>query len=296
MASPRRLALIVIAGVLLALSASACSAPAQGQGPGRQPAELPLTAASMSLEPYIEALRDPDGQLTIDQVTDPALADRFALASSSTRLNDLTGRPAWVRFTVRNPSDRAADYYVQVATATPTAVDFYAPDPGSGIYSLLPPGASRPGMLLPLPSSSFVYPVTVPARGEVTYYLRPERANAGVRMPLELWRPLAFERTDKIQSAVWGALVGSLLMTAALSLFLFIGLRERNFLLLAAFAAAYALLTLASGSGSMQPIWPGSATDLRQQGHRHFDWEACRPRPALLRRGAAGDACLCRGN
>ncbi len=257
MASTRRAILFVVAGLILALTLSARSAAAQGPGSSAAVADLAADADSMALDSYIEVLHDPSDQLSIDQVTDPAMADRFAPSTSTTWLASLVGRPPWVRFTVRNSSDQAVDYYVQVATTTPTEVEVYASDASHGSYRLLPTGTSRPDMLLPLPSRSFVYPVTVPARGEVTYYLRADDANVGVRMPLELWRPIAFERTDKIQSAAWGALVGSLLMTAALSLLLFVGLRERNYLLLAAFAASYAFLTLASGSASMQPIWPG---------------------------------------
>ncbi|MFN8475374.1 MAG: 7TM diverse intracellular signaling domain-containing protein [Anaerolineae bacterium] len=256
MASTRRVASFVIAGVFLALTLSACSAAAQQPGPSSRVAELADSAASMSLDPYIEVLQDPAGQLGIDEVSGSGMADRFAPVASTTWLADVAGQPPWVRFTVRNPLDHAAAYYVQVAAIAPTAVAFYAPDESAGTYRLVPSGASRPEMPLPLPSRSFVYPVTIPARGEVTYYIRPDNASVDLRMPLALWRPLAFEQTDKTQSAAWGALIGSLLATAVLSLLLSVGLRERSFLLLAAFAGAFALLTLASGSASMQLIRP----------------------------------------
>lgn len=62
----------------------------------------------------------PSDQLSFDQVTRPAMADRFAPATSTTWLTGLAGPPPWMRFTVRNSLDQAAAYYVQIVTTTPS--------------------------------------------------------------------------------------------------------------------------------------------------------------------------------
>jgi signal transduction histidine kinase len=254
----RPIALPAVCFVLLGLLWSTACAQGTSQEPEVAPIALPEGTDRVPANGHIEMLRDPKGTLTIaDVLQSPA---GFTPVGAATPNLGLTDDTVWLRFRVANPSAQAAEYLVQLAAPGQEDVDFYAPNGPDGALTAIASGTARPFTARPVPSASFVFPAQVPAQAETTYYLRVQSHNAPLRLPLAVWRPAAFAASDRQLEFVWGALIGALLLAAAYHLLLYLGLRDRNYLLLGLFAFAVALLELRNTGFALQSFWPDRPT------------------------------------
>lgn len=229
--------------------------PALAQRPGgAPPAEVVGPGESLSLNPHLEVLRDPGAGLTIQQVSDPAFAG-FMPNGGQTPGFGFTSDAAWARFTLRNPSAEARSVYVQLALPGAGLVDFYRPGSTGGAFAATATGWERVAAPRPVRSADFVFPATLPAQSEATYYLRVAGDRTAVRLPIMLWDEEAFEASNRSLDTLWGVIIGGLLLIAAYNFALFVRLRERNYLLLALFAACYGVFTFLTTD--MAFLWLG---------------------------------------
>ncbi len=239
MALPSLTAAILLAlGCLLAVPRSALAQRLDGTSP----AEVVGPNESVSLTPHLEVLRDPSGQLTIDQVAAPSVTG-FTPGGTRTPSFGFTADAVWMRFKVRNPSAEPRSFYVQLALPGADLVDFYAPGATPGAFTVTQTGWERSDTRRPVPSADFVFPATLAGQSEATYYLRLNSDRTAIRLPLMMWDEEAFEANNRILDTLWGVLIGSLFLMAVYNFALFLRLRERNYLLLGLFAAVYSVFS-----------------------------------------------------
>ncbi|MFN8473499.1 MAG: 7TM-DISM domain-containing protein [Anaerolineae bacterium] len=247
-------ALAAAVALMLAVGFLAPSS-AHAQRPGKAPPfDREASDTPVSLNPYLETLRDPGGQLTIDQVADPSFTE-FAANGPLTPNFGFTSDAVWARFSVDNTSDQAREYYLQLAAPNTRFVDFYVPGSTPGAFSATRTGWDRSTAPRSVPSATLIFPIEIPARSQATYYMRVTNDVGAVQLPLTLTAEDAFEDSNRTLDTLNGALIGGLLLMAAYGLVMFLRLRERNYLLLAVFSAVYGVFYFSMSDSAV--IWLG---------------------------------------
>lgn len=246
-------------GLLLALlSAWGLCLPAGAQAPQAAPVvdAAALAQQPLSLTPYLAVLEDPGQQLTLADVQRPDLAARFTTdPRPAEALNfGITPSAYWLRLALRNTGAQPAPIMLEVGYPRLSHVAFYQPDV-QGSYQAVNTGITQPFASRAYPNRFFVFPLTLPAQAEQVFYLRIASTTAFI-VPTRLWTPQAFqahERNDHLSQAWYFGMVTAMVL---FNLLLFVGLRERIYLLYV-FSCSSVAFALAAQNGLVKAyLWP----------------------------------------
>ncbi|MEX0431378.1 sensor histidine kinase [Spiribacter insolitus] len=209
---------------------------------------------AVNLNPDVEYLEDPNGELTVEAVRSGRYAGRFRSHDDSAALNlGLSDSVWWLRLELDSRAPAVSEYLLEVGYFGLVDVRFYPPD-GAGLRT----GYNEAVDERPLPHRHFLFPITLRPDTDQTYYLRVS-SNGSVTVPLTLWKSDAFVISDRLQFAglmiYFGVLFGLLLY----NLFLFFSLRERQYALYCAFLLFVGVaMTVHNGFRTYLLLaWPG---------------------------------------
>lgn len=204
----------------------------------------------------IALLEDPQGTLALEDAI--AASGRFRPGSANI---GGTTSAYWIHFTVRNPGSQAVTWWFDTGNRTLQEVDFYQADSGGG-WQHLSTGSRFPFAQRPLPTDTFVFPLTVAAGASTDVYLRVRSTGyLGVALLPRLWTPEAFRQAAQEDRRAWLTYLGMTVALGAFYLMLWLYLRERNYLLyvLTMASIVWSISSTAGGFGSaFQLFWPNS--------------------------------------
>ena len=161
-----RVAIIIIVFARLALLCallSGLSALAQ-----TTPVQVRQGVQSIALAADGLVLEDPDGNLTLDDVRSASVASRFKPGSFTP---GFTTSAYWFRFTLRNEASTPDLWWLDSGDRFMQEVDLFWPDAG-GVYQRQSASSTRPFSERPLPTSKFVFPITLVPGKPVEIFLR----------------------------------------------------------------------------------------------------------------------------
>jgi signal transduction histidine kinase/CheY-like chemotaxis protein/HPt (histidine-containing phosphotransfer) domain-containing protein len=247
----------LVCGLLLAcllpLLALAADAPATGVLvlDGASPASVPLSN-------WFDVLDDPLGSLTIDDVRRPDHAMQFKRTKAKgDALNfGLTDSAVWLRLQLRNATTKEQDRVLEVAYAHHDSIQWFQPTADG--YAMVADGRELPFSLRHYANRFFVFPLSVPAGAEQTYYVRI-RSDASMDVPASLWRVADFHRHERSDYMGQAWYFGMATAMALFNLFLFFALRDRSYLLYVLFVVAAALSIACYNGVAYEFLWPDSS-------------------------------------
>jgi len=225
-----------------------------------------LAQMPLSLTPHLAVLEDPARQLTLADVRSPDVAARFTTdPRPAEALNfGITASAYWLRLVLRNSGAQPAPVMLEVAYPRLSHVDFFQPD-AQGSYQMVATGITQPFAARPYHNRFFVFPLTLAAGAEQVLYLRVASTTAFI-VPIRLWTPSAFqthERNDHLGQAWYFGMVTAMVL---FNLLLFVGLRDRIYLLYV-FSCASVSFALAAQNGLVKaylwldtPLWSDLST------------------------------------
>lgn len=220
----------------------------------------------LSLTAYLAVLEDPSQQLTLADVQRPDVAARFTTdPRPAEALNfGITASAYWLRLAMRNSGAQPAPVMLEVGYPRLSHVAFHQHG-AQGAYQVVNTGITQPFASRAYPNRLFVFPLTLPAQAEQVYYLRIASTTAFI-VPARLWTPTAFaahERNDHMGQAWYFGMVTAMVL---FNLLLFVGLRERIYLLYV-FSCASMAFALAAQNGLVKaylgpdtPLWSDLST------------------------------------
>ena len=217
-----------------------------------------VTNQSVALTEYFAVLPDPGKTLTLSEVQTPEFAARFKSDHSSSQplAYGTSTTPYWFRFRMHNPTEQAVERIIELDFPRISDIQLYSPAPDGG-YQLQHTGAAQPFATRPFANRHFVFPVTLPAQTEQTYYFRLQ-SNTNLLVPAKVWAPAAYQdhvRTDYMVQAWYYGIATAM---GLFNLLLFIALRERIYLLYVIFAAT-SVVTFAAFFGlAHEFLWPAA--------------------------------------
>lgn len=231
----------------LLLHAAAAAAAVQ-LGPGMD--HLPLAGK-------LEYLEDPARELTLGDLTNPAVNYRFNPSPTQESLNfGYSASAYWLRLPVQAGAGAAQEWMLEFAYPSLDSVEVFAPD-GKGGYGRLEAGDHQPFSARPYPHRNLVFPVTLLPGKEQTLYIRVT-SDGNLTLPAALWTPEALHQNDLLTYPLFALYYGALAALAIYNLLLFFLIRDRRHIEYAAFAGCMIIGQASLNGFSNQFLWPES--------------------------------------
>jgi PAS domain S-box-containing protein len=229
---------------------------AQGIQPTRHAPPVTLTddQNEYSLAPYLELLRDPSQKLTLQDVSSPALDDRFIPNSQSVPNLGITKDAVWVRWRVRNDS-ATNDWRLALNEPRLGLVSLYTPAGELSNYIEKVAGRDLPFTSRDVPHRDFIFRLSLPRGAEQTFYAQLN-SDSPLLFPLTISTVEALAQKDQQTLLFLGLFYGAMLIMAGYNLFLFFSLRDANYLYLALFIILYSLSSAVRDGLAQQYLWP----------------------------------------
>ncbi len=205
-----------------------------------------------SLGKFLEFAPDPDAAFDSRESPDkPAIALPFTRSNKNTPSFGFTKTAQWARLSLNNNSTQT-DWYLAIGIAVLDRVDLYVPKDGT--WKIHHSGRIYPFSQREVPDRNFVFPIEIPAHGEITIYLRFATAST-LLIDANLYQSQAFWK-ERYSSQLWnGSLYGILSFTLVYNLFLFASLKDRSYLHFVLFTAAFILHILGADGYGIQYLW-----------------------------------------
>lgn len=191
------------------------------------PLVLPSSTASARLSGHIDILEDKTGTLTINEVNSPETAKLFKPDTRAVPNFGMTTSVYWVRFMIENEAEAEKRWLLELDFPHMDYLDLYVPSEGGG-FDRMQAGDMRPMSIRKFRHRNPVFPVVIGTQG-TTLYLRVDGGGRTI-MPLTVWSPEAFSRMDHRRGLIDGGYFGAMLVMIAYNFFIFLSLRDRNYL------------------------------------------------------------------
>lgn len=209
-----------------------------------------------SLEPYLKFLEDKDGNLTVTDVLKPAQQKEFFSVTSRTPNFGLTRSVYWSKFSLLNPFDIEQSVLLENEYPHIDNIQIFVYRNGQKITT------KQAGDMFPQHKKDIDYrksiiKLTLPPSSTTHLFMRFQTEST-MQLSLTIWRPVAFaEKVSKEQTflGIYFGIMGAMLFY---NLFLFIFLRERNYLYYVLYLTFITLTQLQVSRLDIVYLWPSS--------------------------------------
>jgi len=242
---------LLIALLLVSWSplAARASPPVTTLTPGQAVPERSLSSA-------VQLLEDRDGHLDIVAVSKPTLDTGF-VAGTPERVNVGFSTSAWwVRLTLRNPGDQPRLIYLRQDYPLIDYLEVYEPRP-DGSWSQHATGDRRPFSSRDVMHRDFLFPLTLPANSDQTFYARYE-SQGPVDINLSLLDPDELTGEVSREQLAYGVYFGCVMMLMVWSGLVFVAVRDAAFLAYFGYVATFGLYMAVNMGIAFQYLWPDS--------------------------------------
>ena len=230
---------------------------AQGANPASlQPVVLSDVQQKYPLGLHMQILEDPGGELTIEDVASSAYDTKFTQSKTEVPIYGFSNSAYWVRFRLDNQTPSTNRWLLQLAFPNMHYVDLYLPTPDGKDWITKQSGNMRPVSNRDILHRQILFELPQQAQEESTYYLRFQNG-ASMTLPLFVWQPEAFFRTENTAQYFFGLYYGALLMILIYNLFVFLSLRETSHFYYICFLSSIILYFFSYDGFAALYMWPG---------------------------------------
>lgn len=203
----------------------------------------------------VSLLEDPEGTATVEEVSTPDRAARFVPATPETANPGFTQSVYWVRIAIRNDDAHAREVFIRQTYPLIDYVDLY--EPAANGWAAHATGDRRLFGTRPVANRDFIFPITVPAQSERTYYMRFQ-SQGPIDISLSLFTsPTLLESLSREQTA-YGVYYGAVIMLLVWAALVFIAVRDNAFIAYFAYVGTFGLYMLVHNGLAYQYLWPDS--------------------------------------
>ena len=185
---------------------------------------------------------DPSGTQTIDDVANGPQRDSFRHLPGAVEKH-FTQDTVWVRFTLQRTAETAPAWLLRLRPPRLNNATLYAPDDYGG-YAETHLGDRQAFIERKVPDHNFVFPIDV-AVDPREYYLKLSTAGVPLRVEMDVWQPIGFERFQKRDYTAIGILLGAALLSVCMNLIFMTWLRDTLYGHYAVYVIAIVALALA---------------------------------------------------
>jgi signal transduction histidine kinase len=208
----------------------------------------------------LSILHDPEGQLTLEQLMQPAHAGEFVPQTRDIVSKGYLSKGVfWARMTVRNRTERALPLYVISRYATIDKLSLYSVRPGSEPKLLWTLGDILPPENRPVHHRLPVFPITVEP-GIHDYYWKMETTSA-VIFSLEAWSPDKFLNHELSEQLFYGGILGICVVMFLYNFFVFIKFSQTSYFYYSCYILSYLSFYLLYNGFAYLYVEPGPLRD-----------------------------------
>jgi diguanylate cyclase (GGDEF)-like protein len=231
---------------LLSLAAPVCPAAA---------ADLAIddTFQQAALNPHVELLEDPTGELSFEQARESAGFQATIRKSLNFGFSHSTW---WVRIGLRNDSSRAREVMLHQDYPLIDRLDVWMPDDIGG-WRHIETGDRLDFDTRALQHRDFVFPIEMPPNARREVYLRYQTSGA-LNIGLTLYANHRMLEAISTEQLAYGFYYGGFAVLVIYNLFIFLVVRDRAFFYYLLYAISYGLYFGVHNGLSFQFLWPHS--------------------------------------
>ncbi|SDZ75499.1 diguanylate cyclase [Microbulbifer marinus] len=207
-----------------------------------------------SLTPVLRLLEDSSGELDFAQLQTPEYQARLTAWDQPAANFGYSRSAYWVSFTLRNPTEQPLTLLIRQDYPLIDYLDFWARD-DSGNWVKTATGDRLPFASRPLNLREFMFPVTLPAQSERSFYLRFASQGA-LNIGLSVSSETAYLSKLEVEQLFLGIYYGGFLVLVIYNLFLFMAVRDRAYVYYMGYVLSYGLYFGALNGVSFQFVWP----------------------------------------
>ena len=201
-------------------------------------------------------LEDRGARLDIAEVSSAPANEDFVSATPKSANVGFSESAWWARVTVRNRGNASRFIYLRQDYPLIDLLDLYEPVAGGGWHKHAT-GDRTPFGTRDVEHRDFLFPVTVPAHSDVTYYLR-FRSQGPIDINLSLLDPNTLTAEVSREQLAYGVYFGCVIMLLVWSGLVFIAVRDGAFLAYFAYVATFGLYMMVNTGLAYQYLWPDS--------------------------------------
>jgi anti-sigma regulatory factor (Ser/Thr protein kinase)/PAS domain-containing protein len=205
-------------------------------------------------------LEDREGILTLNDVSSGAFSAKFSRPAKEIPNFGFTKSVYWARFTLENRGDCGVSRLMEIGFPLLDRIEVYSMKPfKEGLIldkAYRSQGRNFPFSQRIINHRHFIYPITVPAGEKRVFFIRI-RTDDGMIIPVTLWSEAAFRDFTQNEQFILGIYYGIVIVMILYNLFLFLSVRDRNYLYYIMYVASFGLFQMAMNGLAFQYLWPG---------------------------------------
>jgi len=219
----------------------------------------------------MDTLEDPRGELTLKDVLSPEFKRKFRPTKGAIPNYGFTDSVYWARYTAKNTSAKTHEYILEVGFPLIDDLQIYVqtPDKTIGKWPRYRLGREHLFNKRSVYHRNFIFPVTIPRGKSRTIYMRIRTAD-GMIFPAAFWKRKPFARYIQHEQFFFGIYYGIIIVMILYNLFIFISVRDRNYLYYVLYISAFGLFQMAMNGLAYQYLWP------------NLSWWAIHANPVLI--------------
>ncbi|MGN2433413.1 sensor histidine kinase [Pseudomonas syringae] len=208
----------------------------------------------------VQVFEDPTGEATIESVSSAAGIRAFRDLNTGTFNAGYSHSAFWlkVELTYRPDSTRMHnDWLLELAYPPMDRIDFYGPDASGSLKAAWRTGDMRPFSSRQFAQNNYLFQLDLPPGQMRTFYLRVS-SEGPVQAPLNLWSTHAYIEAQPTKIYVFGLMYGVLLGMLVYNLFIYISVREPDYLYYLLYVASFGLYQMSINGVAIEYLWPDS--------------------------------------
>ncbi len=219
------------------------------------PGPLPINNAFFhkNITGDIEYLEDKAGTITIEGIGGQEL--KWQQTNKNAFNFGFTSSVFWFKIVVDNAEANNLTWLFEIDYPMLNDIKFYIPNETGG-FTVRETGTLHPFISRDIKDKNFVFSLTAKP-GASTYYMRTKTASSTNFQALA-WSPAAYYENVYKDLPLYWIYYGLMLVMIVYNLLLFLSMRDKNYILYAAFISFWMLFQITLNGHSFQYLWPNS--------------------------------------
>lgn len=213
---------------------------------------------SYILGPHLLFLEDPSGILSIEDVTSEEYADRFIPHRKDFPSFGFTDSAYWFKTEVVNPYPTRQKLILEEVMPYIDSIKLYIPDSNlAGGYRIKEAGDKKPFHDREINHYSFLFNIEIGPYQTLPLFIRVE-SRAALMTPFTFWQTEAFDNHSDTMAFAFGLFYGILAVIILYTIYIYLRMRDKNYLYFIFFICSIALMVSTSHGLSYMHLWPNS--------------------------------------
>ena len=208
------------------------------------------------LQDYVDYWLDAQGNLTVDDVRHPSVANRFTTLTQYKSTFDFSHKVVWLRLKMSSQAKNAMPWVLEMGYPPLDQVDIHEFHAGVKQRSLQG-GDMRPFTQRDIKDRNMNALLQVPPGEQVELLIRVETKGA-MLLPMTLWSQQAFAARDHEEQLLLGLFLGVMLAMLLYNAVLYSSVKDKAYLYYILYIASLTLYLMATKGLATEYLWPNS--------------------------------------